>query len=66
MAPFAADGEESVGCVVTFTTDMNEDKSECLVFAADDVSAGPIARFRLPKRLCSGTHACWAPLDAVR
>ena len=66
MAPFAADGEESVGCVVTFTTDMNEDKSECLVFAADDVSAGPIARIRLPQRICSGTHACWAPLDAVR
>ena len=65
MAPLDPGDGESAGCVVTFTTDMNADASECLVFAADDVSGGPIARIKLPQRICAGTHACWAPLDSV-
>ena len=37
---------------------------ECLVFAAQDLAAGPIARVRLPERICSGTHGCWCHLVA--
>lgn len=65
MAPLRSGGDESDGCVVTFTTDMNENASWCEVFAADDISAGPVARVKLPQRICSGTHACWVPLDAI-
>lgn len=34
---------------------------ECHIFDARHVDAGPIARVRLPERICAGTHACWAP-----
>ena len=46
---------------LTFTTDVANDRSECLVFDAADVTAGPIARVRLPERISSGTHSCWVP-----
>jgi carotenoid cleavage dioxygenase-like enzyme len=44
---------------------MNADRSECLVFSAADITNGPIARVRLPERISSGTHSCWAPSSAL-
>ena len=35
------------------------------MFDAADITAGPVARVRLPERISSGTHACWAPGDAL-
>jgi carotenoid cleavage dioxygenase len=61
MAPRVGATAEDDGYLVTFVTDMNNDTSECQLFAADDLAAGPIARLRLPERISSGTHACWAP-----
>ncbi len=61
MAPGVGATAEDDGYLVTFVTDMNEDRSECLVLDAADVIAGPIARIRLPERIASGTHSCWAP-----
>jgi carotenoid cleavage dioxygenase len=52
---------EDDGYLVTFTTDLERDRSECFVFDARDITQGPIARVRLPERISSGTHACWAP-----
>jgi len=69
MAPRSGLGPEAAeddGYLVTFTTDMNNDASECLVFAAQDVAGGPIARVRLPERISSGTHSCWAPRTSLR
>ena len=61
-APFcprkAATGEDD-GYLATFTTDMNEDASECQIFDARSIERGPIARVRLPMRISSGTHATW-------
>ena len=54
---------EDDGYVVTFTTDINDDRSECLVFDAADLAAGPLARVQLPERICTGTHSS---LDADR
>jgi carotenoid cleavage dioxygenase-like enzyme len=65
MAPRSASGPEDDGYLVTFTTDMRNDRSECLVFDAANVTDGPIARVALPERICSGTHSCWAPLSAL-
>lgn len=65
MAPRPGGRAEDDGYLVSFVTDMNADRSECVVFDAADVSAGPIARLRLPERICSGTHACWAPSSAL-
>lgn len=60
MAPRIGGQAEDDGYVLTFVTDMNDDSSSCLVFAASDIAAGPIASIRLPERICVGTHAYWA------
>ncbi len=56
---------EDDGYLITITSDVNRDLSECLVFDARRLSDGPIARVRLPERVSSGTHATWAPGAAV-
>ena len=66
MAPRLGATAEDDGYLLTFTTDMNNDRSECLIFAAQDLGAGPIASIGLPQRICSGTHASWAPIDQLR
>jgi carotenoid cleavage dioxygenase len=65
FAPRVGATAEDDGYLVTFTTDVGRDLSECLVFDAADVTAGPVARIRLPERISSGTHACWAPASAL-
>jgi carotenoid cleavage dioxygenase len=61
FAPRPGATEEDDGYLVTFTTDVGRDRSECLVFDARDITAGPLARVRLPERISSGTHSCWVP-----
>jgi carotenoid cleavage dioxygenase len=51
--------------VLTFTTDVGNDRSECLIMDARGLADGPIARLRLPERISSGTHAAWAPASAL-
>ena len=65
MAPRDNATGEDDGYLVTFTIDMNQDRSECHIFEATDISRGPIARIALPERICSGTHATWAPRHAL-
>jgi len=60
VAPRAGATAEDDGYVLSFTTDVGRDLSECLVFDATDLTAGPIARVRLPERISAGTHSCWA------
>jgi carotenoid cleavage dioxygenase len=61
MAPSPGSTAEDDGYVVTFTTDVERDRSDCWVFDAADITAGPRARVALPERISSGTHACWWP-----
>ena len=65
MAPRAPGAAEDDGYLVTFVTDMNADRSECWIFAAAEIADGPLARVRLPERISSGTHSCWAPSSAL-
>ncbi|MEO3786839.1 carotenoid oxygenase family protein [Actinocorallia sp. B10E7] len=65
MAPRVGATSEDDGYVVTLTMDMNQDRSECLIFEASRLADGPIARVRLPERISSGTHATWAPGSAI-
>lgn len=60
-----AEGAEDDAYLLTFTVDVNTDRSECWVLPTADITAGPIARIRLPERICTGTHACWAPADLL-
>ncbi|HEY1116584.1 MAG TPA: carotenoid oxygenase family protein, partial [Acidimicrobiales bacterium] len=65
FAPRVGSTGEDDGYLVTFTTDVGRDRSECLVFDASDITVGPVARIRLPERISSGTHSCWAPASAL-
>ncbi|MCU1396527.1 MAG: apocarotenoid5,15-oxygenase [Ilumatobacteraceae bacterium] len=65
FAPRLGATAEDDGYLLTFTTDMNTDASHCLIFSAQDLAGGPIARVRLPERISSGTHSCWAPASAL-
>ena len=60
FAPRVGSTEEDDGYLVTFTIDAEQDRSECLLFDARSIEAGPVCRIRLPHRICSGTHATWA------
>jgi len=62
MAPRDASSAEDDGYLITFTTDVNRDLSECVIFDAAEPGAGPVAKIRLPERIASGTHSTWAPL----
>jgi len=61
MAPRDRSTAEDDGYLVTFSMDVANDRSECLVFDAADPTAGPVARIVLPERIASGTHSTWAP-----
>ena len=61
MAPRDGSTAEDDGYLLTFTSDVRNDLSECLVLDAANPGAGPLARIRLPERISSGTHATWAP-----
>lgn len=65
MAPRIGSTGEDDGYVITLTTDMNQDSSECLIYDARAVTDGPVARIGLPERISSGTHSTWAPGSAV-
>jgi carotenoid cleavage dioxygenase len=65
MAPRVGSTSEDDGYLVTIISDMNRDVSECLVFDAADLAAGPVCRVRLPERVSSGTHSTWAPGSAI-
>ncbi|HQT54878.1 MAG TPA: carotenoid oxygenase family protein, partial [Phenylobacterium sp.] len=57
--------DEDDGYLVSFLTDENAGTSECILLDAKDIAAGPVCRIRLPHKLCSGTHAVWAPRDML-
>ena len=65
LVPATAANEDD-GYVVTFTTNMIDDCSDCLIFDARNLAAGPVAAVRLPTRISSGTHAWWEPASRCR
>jgi carotenoid cleavage dioxygenase len=60
FAPRIGAVDEDDGYLVSFLTDENTGRSECILIDAKDISAGPVCRIALPHKICSGTHACWA------
>ncbi len=59
MAPREGASAEDDGYLITFTMDVNADRSECLILDAADPAGEPVARVGLPERIASGTHAFW-------
>lgn len=66
FAPRIGATSEDDGYLVSFVTDMNENRSECVLIDAQDIEAGPVCRIILPHRISSGTHATWADGPTVR
>jgi carotenoid cleavage dioxygenase len=50
---------EDDGYLVSYVDDRDSDRSECWVLDARAVSAGPIAKVELPRRVPLGFHATW-------
>jgi len=63
MAPRPGSTAEDDGYLITFTCDVVNDQSECVVLDAARPDDEPVARIRLPERISSGTHSTWAPLE---
>lgn len=61
MAPREGAIAEDDGYLITFTSDIVNDVSDCLILDAARPNDGPVAKIRLPERICSGTHSTWAP-----
>ena len=66
FAPRTGATAEDDGYLVTFVTDMNEDRSECVLYDASAMAAEPVCRIVLPHRISSGTHATWAHGEDIR
>jgi len=60
MAPPDGSTAEDDGYLLTFTSNVNADRSECLILDASRPTAGPVARVALTEQISSGTHAYWA------
>ncbi len=56
---------EDDGYLISFITDMAQDRSECIIVDAKDISAGPVCTIILPHRISSGTHATWASAEQI-
>lgn len=65
MAPRIGSRAEDDGYVITFVSNMNTNTSECQIFAADDITSGPICAIKLPQRICVGTHSYWADKERL-
>lgn len=61
---FAPDPEgraEDDGWLVGFATDLGRLETDFVVLDARDVTAGPVARVRMPRRVPFGFHGSWLP-----
>ena len=60
FAPRVNARDEDDGYLVSFITDMKNDRSECWLIDAKRFTDGPVCRVILPQRIASGTHSTWA------
>ncbi len=59
--PASPDSAEGEGYLMSVIYDRREDRSEVAILNAQDVSKGPIARVKLPRRVPFGFHGTWIP-----
>jgi carotenoid cleavage dioxygenase len=63
-AVFAADPDgsaENDGWLLNFVTDLSTETTEFVVLDARDITAGPVARVKIPRRIPFGFHGNWLP-----
>jgi carotenoid cleavage dioxygenase len=61
FVPRSADAEEGDGWLVATVYRGETDRSDFVVFDAQDVAAGPIAAASMPRRVPYGFHGNWRP-----
>ena len=66
FAPRIGATEEDDGYLITFISDLIEDRSECVIYDARKLADGPVCRIILPERMSSGTHATWSQGETIR
>ena len=59
FAPQQQPQSEDDGWLLTYVYDSKRDTSECVILDAHDLSAEPIARIVLPRRVPYGFHGIW-------
>ncbi|HZL00030.1 MAG TPA: carotenoid oxygenase family protein [Caulobacteraceae bacterium] len=59
FVPRSADAPEGDGWVIAVVYRGNEDRSDFLVFDAQDIPGGPLAAARIPRRVPFGFHGSW-------
>jgi carotenoid cleavage dioxygenase len=65
FAPRCGAKDEDDGYLVSFTTRATDGHSECQVFDAGDIVAGPVCRVQIPDRIPAGFHATWIRGDQL-
>ena len=61
FVPDPNDTGEDAGWLITMVYNRADDISEVVVLDAQEVSKGPIARVKLPRRVPFGFHGVWVP-----
>jgi carotenoid cleavage dioxygenase-like enzyme len=52
---------EDDGYLMTYVYDKASDKSNLVIFHAQNIKSGPIAQIKLPQRVPFGFHGNWVP-----
>ncbi|HKP78366.1 MAG TPA: carotenoid oxygenase family protein [Phenylobacterium sp.] len=63
FVPRSADAAEGDGWVTAVVYRAGEDRSDLLVFEAQDLAKGPLAIAEMPRRVPFGFHGNWVPMD---
>lgn len=61
FAPAGPDADEDEGWVLVYAHDEAEGVTELRIIEAQDFTAEPVARVRLPQRVPYGAHGSWLP-----
>lgn len=61
FAPRVGSQEEDDGYLVSFMTNLQTKRAECVLFDAKDIVQGPVCRIVLPGHIPLGAHAYWMP-----
>ena len=61
FVPMSPSSEVDDGWLITSVIDMPTDTSEVLIFHAQDLLGGPVARVHIPHRHNTGFHGNWIP-----
>ena len=61
FVPKSSDAEEGVGYVIALAYLGKENRSDLMIFDAENIASGPMAKAMLPHRIPYGFHGNWRP-----